>query len=58
MTSLPIKKLFSDDKQVIFFTWPYVLGDFNSGVLDGGNAIPDEYLTAVVEVRIGKTSSS
>ena len=36
----------------------YVLGDFNSRVLDGGNAIPDEYLTAVVEARIGKTNSS
>ena len=23
MTSLPIKNFFSDDKQVIFFTWPY-----------------------------------
>ena len=36
----------------------YVLGDLNSGVFDGGNAIPDEYLTAVAEARIRKTSSS
>ena len=27
-----------------------VFGDFSSGALDGGNAIPDEYRTAVVDL--------
>ena len=34
-----------------------VFGDFSSGVLDSGNATPDEYRTAVVEARVGKTKT-
>ena len=56
---LPLQMLLNREISLIRSTitwqlWADVLGDFSSGALDGGNAIPDEYRTAVVEARIFK----